>query len=74
MEKMVTITIPLADALDAAYACSMRASGYVAQATASPIDQRRTYDILTKKYDRIAAAMYVAINNSRPRQHLQETA
>jgi hypothetical protein len=74
MTKMVTITLPLNDALDAAYACIMRASGYVEQATASQPDARRTFDILAGKYDRIGKTLYVAINNSKSMSQLKEIA
>jgi hypothetical protein len=72
MPKMVTITLPLDDALDAAYACVMRSSGYAEQATQA--DSGRTFDILAGKYDRIGKAMYVAINNARLTPRLKEIA
>jgi hypothetical protein len=74
MPKMVTITLTLDDALDAAYACVMRSSCYAEQATASQPDSRRTFDILASKYDRIGKAMYVAINNAAPLAQLKEIA
>jgi hypothetical protein len=72
MPKMVTITLPLDDALDAAYACVMRSKDYREQATQT--DSGRTFDILAGKYDRIGKALYVAINNARPATTLKEIA
>jgi hypothetical protein len=74
MPKMITITLPLDDALDAAYACVMRSNDYREQATESQASQEHPFAILAGKYDRIGKAMYVAINTARLTPQLKEIA